>query len=234
MSGPGSRWPTATRTRSGRSRRRPPPGITVTIVIDFIHVTEYLQDAAWCLFPDQGDCAGGKDADAAVTVRLMIAPMATATAKSNAPSWASVRRSPSRRPMTATANIRTALTATHARRSVPPTSSSNRIIPSEPAAGQLISISGPFCETCVQLRRAPEAHTVKSASGTVRPGQPVTGASAITLAHQSAGFGEPVGAIAAPSERRRSCRSSGRSPRTPSPVNVDASGRRQLGSETGR
>jgi hypothetical protein len=44
----------------------------------------------------------------------------------------------------------------------------------------------------------PEAHTVKSASGTVRPGQPVTGASAITLAHQSAGFGEPVGAIAAP------------------------------------
>jgi hypothetical protein len=35
-------------------------GITVTIVIDFIHVTEYLQDAVWCLFPDQGDCAGGE------------------------------------------------------------------------------------------------------------------------------------------------------------------------------
>jgi hypothetical protein len=69
------------------------------------------------------------DADGAVTVRLMIAPMATATAKSNAPSWASVRRSPSRRPMTATANIRTALTATQPRPPVSPTSSSNRFTP---------------------------------------------------------------------------------------------------------
>jgi hypothetical protein len=66
------------------------------------------------------------DVDDEVTVRPMIAPMATATAKSNAPSWATVRRSPSRRPMTTAAKIRTALTATQPRPLVPPTSSSNR------------------------------------------------------------------------------------------------------------
>lgn len=48
-----------------------------------------------------------------------------ATAKSNVPSRASVRRSPRRKPMTATANIRTALTITQPRLPVPPTSSSN-------------------------------------------------------------------------------------------------------------
>jgi hypothetical protein len=54
------------------------------------------------------------EADDVVTVRPMIAPIATATAKSPAPSWASMRHSPRRRPMTATANISTALIATPA------------------------------------------------------------------------------------------------------------------------
>ena len=58
----------------------------------------------------------------AVTVRPMIEPIATATAKSNAPSWASVRRSPSRRPMTATANISPALATTQPRSPAPPMS----------------------------------------------------------------------------------------------------------------
>jgi hypothetical protein len=66
------------------------------------------------------------DVDDTVTVRPMIAPTATATAKSKAPSWASVRRSPRRRPTMVTANIRTALTATQPRPPAPPTSSANR------------------------------------------------------------------------------------------------------------
>ena len=90
------------------------------------------------------------DADGAVTVRPMIAPMATATAKSNAPSWASVRRSPSRRPMTATANIRTALTATQPRPPVSPTSSSNRFTPC--AYRQPECLPG---QICVQAPRSP-------------------------------------------------------------------------------
>jgi hypothetical protein len=34
-------------------------GITVTIIVDLIHVTEYLWDAAWCLFPRASRDAGG-------------------------------------------------------------------------------------------------------------------------------------------------------------------------------
>ena len=59
----------------------------------------------------------------AVAPRPMIAPIATATAKSNALSWASVRRSPRRRPITATAKSRTALTATQPRPLPPPINS---------------------------------------------------------------------------------------------------------------
>jgi len=33
-------------------------GITITIVVDFIHVLEYLWDAAWCLFPEASPDAG--------------------------------------------------------------------------------------------------------------------------------------------------------------------------------
>jgi hypothetical protein len=33
-------------------------GITVTIIVDLIHVTEYLWDAAWCLFPKASPDAG--------------------------------------------------------------------------------------------------------------------------------------------------------------------------------
>jgi hypothetical protein len=33
-------------------------GITITILVDFIHVTEYLRDAAWCLFPEASPDAG--------------------------------------------------------------------------------------------------------------------------------------------------------------------------------
>ena len=33
-------------------------GITITITCDFIHVTEYLRDAAWCFFPKAGPDAG--------------------------------------------------------------------------------------------------------------------------------------------------------------------------------
>jgi hypothetical protein len=33
-------------------------GITVTIICDLIHVTEYLWDAAWCLFPKASPDAG--------------------------------------------------------------------------------------------------------------------------------------------------------------------------------
>ena len=33
-------------------------GITVTIVVDLIHVTEHLWDAAWCLFPKASPDAG--------------------------------------------------------------------------------------------------------------------------------------------------------------------------------
>src|ERR1700678_1592396 len=69
------------------------------------------------------------DVSDAVTVRPMIEPMATATAKSNAPSWASVRRSPSRRPTTATANNRTALATTQPSPPAPPMSSDMRRLP---------------------------------------------------------------------------------------------------------
>ena len=99
---------------------------------------------------DKRDRADGERPDGAVTVRPMIAPMATATAKSNAPSWASVRRSPSRRPMTATANIRTALTATQPRPPVSPTSSSNRLTPC--AYRQPECLPG---QVCVQAPRSP-------------------------------------------------------------------------------
>jgi hypothetical protein len=34
-------------------------GITVTIIVDLIHVTEHLWDAAWCLFPKASPGAGG-------------------------------------------------------------------------------------------------------------------------------------------------------------------------------
>jgi hypothetical protein len=34
-------------------------GITVTIIVDLIHVTEYLWDAAWCFFPRASPGAGG-------------------------------------------------------------------------------------------------------------------------------------------------------------------------------
>jgi hypothetical protein len=34
-------------------------GITVTIIVDLIHVTEYLWDAAWCFFPKASPDAGG-------------------------------------------------------------------------------------------------------------------------------------------------------------------------------
>jgi hypothetical protein len=34
-------------------------GITVTIIVDLIHVTEYLWDAAWCFFPRASAGAGG-------------------------------------------------------------------------------------------------------------------------------------------------------------------------------
>jgi hypothetical protein len=34
-------------------------GITVTIIVDLIHVTEHLWDAAWCLFPKASPDAGG-------------------------------------------------------------------------------------------------------------------------------------------------------------------------------
>jgi hypothetical protein len=34
-------------------------GITVTIICDLIHVTEYLRDAAWCFFPRASAGAGG-------------------------------------------------------------------------------------------------------------------------------------------------------------------------------
>jgi hypothetical protein len=34
-------------------------GITVTIIVDLIHVTEYLWDAAWCFFPRDSPGAGG-------------------------------------------------------------------------------------------------------------------------------------------------------------------------------
>jgi hypothetical protein len=63
------------------------------------------------------------DVSDAVAPRPMIAPSATATAKSNALSWASVRRSPRRRPITATAKSSTALTATQPRPLASPISS---------------------------------------------------------------------------------------------------------------
>ena len=52
--------------------------------------------------------------------------------------WASVRRSPIRRPTMATANISTALTATQPRPHVPPTSSCNRFTPSDPQLGPAV------------------------------------------------------------------------------------------------
>ena len=62
-------------------------------------------------------------------IRRRKARRATATAKSNAPSWASVRPSPSREPTMVTADIGTALTATQPRPPAPPTSSSNHLNP---------------------------------------------------------------------------------------------------------
>src|SRR5205823_7717228 len=34
-------------------------GITVTIIVDLIHVTEHLWDAAWCFYPRASPGAGG-------------------------------------------------------------------------------------------------------------------------------------------------------------------------------
>jgi hypothetical protein len=43
-------------------------GITITIIIDFIHVLEYLWDAAWCLFPEASPDAGPWVRDRAAAV----------------------------------------------------------------------------------------------------------------------------------------------------------------------
>ena len=43
-------------------------GITITIVVDFIHVIEYLWDAAWCLFPEASPDAGPWVRDSAAAI----------------------------------------------------------------------------------------------------------------------------------------------------------------------
>jgi hypothetical protein len=78
---------------------------------------------------DQGDRRGNERC-----IRCGRAPadnrtVATATAKSKALSWASVRPSPRRKPITATAKSRTALTATHRRPLAPPINSGNCVTP---------------------------------------------------------------------------------------------------------
>jgi len=62
-------------------------GITVTIICDLIHVTEYLWDAAWCLFPPASPEAGpwvrertaaildGRAAEVAAALRHAAAPL---------------------------------------------------------------------------------------------------------------------------------------------------------------
>ena len=68
-------------------------GITVTIIVDFWHVTEYLWDAAWCFFPEASPDAGpwvrdraaaildGRAADVAAALRARIAAAGLSTAK---------------------------------------------------------------------------------------------------------------------------------------------------------
>jgi hypothetical protein len=85
------------------------------------------------------------DVSEAVAPRPMIAPIATATAKSNALSWAIVRRSPRRRPITATAKSRTALTATHPRPLAPPINSGTCLTPA------LVTRSMPPPRSCCHL-----------------------------------------------------------------------------------
>jgi hypothetical protein len=74
-------------------------GITITIICDFIHVTEYLWRAAWCLFPEASpDAAGWVRAHAAqildghaTAVAAAIRAQATAAQLTGAPSKTAAR-----------------------------------------------------------------------------------------------------------------------------------------------
>ena len=58
MPGPGSRWSTATGTRSRSSAPQAAErGISMRILVDFIHVLEYLWKAAWCFCPPRDPAA---------------------------------------------------------------------------------------------------------------------------------------------------------------------------------
>jgi len=57
---------TATTTRSTASKPKQHPGVDVPIVIDLIHVLEYLWGAAWCFFAE-----GDPDAEAWVHQRAL-------------------------------------------------------------------------------------------------------------------------------------------------------------------
>ena len=68
-SAPGSCWSTATTTRSTASRPKPTTrGVDVTIVVDLVHVLEYLWAAAWCFFPEGDPAAEGWVRDRAIAV----------------------------------------------------------------------------------------------------------------------------------------------------------------------